>query len=67
MTNSKLSPVSRSTCLVYWDLNLGRSGRDFRFWAQFIRKSVNYRITQFHFNPSKTYRELQNEEVAVTV
>ena len=32
---------------------------DFRFWSQFIRKSVNYRVMLFHFNPSATYRELQ--------
>ena len=30
------------------------SVRDFRFWAQFIRKSVNHRVMQFHFNPSET-------------
>ena len=35
----------------------------FRFWAQFIRKSVNHRIMQSHFNPLFT----KNEEVAVTV
>ena len=32
---------------------------DFRFWAQFIRKSVNHRVMQFHFNPLRLYLELQ--------
>ena len=41
---------------------------DFRFWAQFIRKSVNHRVMQFHFNPSETLpRIAKNEEVSVTV
>ena len=28
--------------------------RDFRFWAQFIRKPVKYRVTQSNFNPQRT-------------
>ena len=45
---------------------------DFRFWAQFIRKSVNHRVMQFHFTPNLSLvcdftANYKNEEVAVTV
>ena len=54
------------------------SASDFRFWAQFIQKSVNHRVMQFHFNPYHSsatlpwiiffiFANCKNEEVAVTI
>ena len=41
---------------------------DFRFWAQFIRKSVNHRVMQFHFNPSETlHRIAKMKKIEVSV
>ena len=46
--------AARVPVLEKWDLN-GRCSvwlyRDFWFWAQFLRKSVKYRDTQFAINP----------------
>ena len=37
---------------------------NFRFCAQFIRKSVNHRVIQFHFNPSETLPRSQKRSYA---
>ena len=37
------------------------SVRDFRFWAQFIRKSVNHRVMQFPLTPLGRYLELRKK------